>query len=219
VPDLPRHGKSIDEGPLSLAGCADEIAAIIKKKAAGAKAHVVGHSLGAKIIVELLAGHPETVDHAVIVSGLYRPIPGMKLMFNRPTYKLSALMMKSKAIRRFQVNQFGFTDAQDKSDLDYDFSTMNAAALEEIYGQLYEHLVLPDVSAASAPSLVIAGDKEYKAMQESVCDIAGVLQNGKGIMFKNSRHDIPWAAAEDFNLTVKQWISDEPLTSQRVIDV
>jgi pimeloyl-ACP methyl ester carboxylesterase len=41
VPDLPEHGNSINEGPLSIEDCANRIADLIESRANSHKAHVV----------------------------------------------------------------------------------------------------------------------------------------------------------------------------------
>jgi len=89
-------------------------------------------------------------------------------------------------------------------------------ALDHIYGELFTHLSLPDIDKAEAPSLVIAGEMEPKAMRESVRDITGALPYGRGILYKDAGHDIPWKYSGDFNRTVREWIEDRDLTSDRI---
>ena len=217
VPDLPEHGKSIDEKPITLTNCADRIAELIRYKAIGQKAHVVGHSIGAKIIVGLFSQHPDVVDHAIIVSALFRPIPFLKLSCNRFTYKLTIMMIKSKKLLEYQVKQFGFTDEVDRQNLMKDFKLLTVDSLDRIYGELFKHLNLPDnLTKADVPSLVIAGENEIKAMRESVKDIVKALPHSKGILFKGSRHDIPWKSSDDFNRTIREWINDKNLTSDNI---
>ena len=216
VPDLPEHGRSMMESPLSIEDCAKKIASLIRERAKGGKAHLIGHSLGAKIIVEILARSPEVIDRAVIVSALFRPIPMMRTLCNGPSYRLAVWMLKSKKVLAYTARQFGFTDPEDADRLTDDFSGLTVDSLDHIYGELFTHLRLPDISRADAPSLVIAGEKEPIAMRESVRDIAGVLPAGKGILFKDAGHDIPWRADEAFNRTVREWIENREMTSDRV---
>lgn len=214
VPDLPEHGRSIHEGPLTIRDSAEEIVGIIKDCTSTGKAHVVGHSIGAKIIVELLDSHPETVDHAVIISALFRPMLMLKLSCSRTMYKMTVNMLKNRKLLAFQTKQFGFTDDDDNQNLMNDFKHLTVDSLDDIYGELFKNLNLPKhLSNAEAPSLVIAGDKEPKAMRESVKDIANALPNGKGILFKGSKHDIPWKAGSDLNITIREWIENKSLTS------
>ena len=217
VPDLPEHGRSLGEGPLTIKNSAEEIAKIIKNCTRTGKAHVVGHSIGAKIIVELLDSHPDVIDHAVIISALFRPMMILKLSCNRTMYKMTVNMFKSRKLLEFQTKQFGFTDDDDNQNLMNDFKHLTVDSLDDIYSELFKNLDLPKhLSNAKAPSLVIAGEKEPKAMRESVKDIVNALPNAKGILFKGSKHDIPWKADKDLNLTIRQWIENKSLTSNAV---
>ena len=67
VPDLPGHGQS-SQLPFSVQSAADLIAQLIREKAKNARAHVVGHSLGARVAIQLACNHPDVVD-SVFVSG------------------------------------------------------------------------------------------------------------------------------------------------------
>jgi pimeloyl-ACP methyl ester carboxylesterase len=189
VPDLPEHGKSMNESPITIANCADRLAELIKSKVQSGKAHLVGHSIGAKIIVEMLSRHSDVVDHAVIVSALFRPITLLNLSCNRLTYRMSVSMLKHKRLLDFQVKQFGFLGNSDRLNLSNDFKSLTVDSLDRIYGELFKHLKLPLVRA---------------------------MPHAKGILFKGSMHDIPWKAADDFNKTIREWIDDKELTSDKV---
>ncbi len=90
VPDLPGHGDSVDIRLTSIEDAANRVAELIREKAHGGKAHVVGLSLGAQVAVYLLAQSPELVDHAVVSSALLKPMamqwlyhPGfLRFLFN-----------------------------------------------------------------------------------------------------------------------------------------
>src|SRR6516164_1902998 len=79
VPDLPEQGKSWKIGPFSMSDAAHRVGELIRIKAHGGKAHVVGLSLGAQTLVELLSRGPELVGHAIVSSALLRAIPGIGL--------------------------------------------------------------------------------------------------------------------------------------------
>ena len=42
------------------------------------RAHVVGLSEGAQVVVALLSRHPEVVDQRMISSAILRPLPGIQ---------------------------------------------------------------------------------------------------------------------------------------------
>jgi len=77
VPDLPEHGRSAAIKPFTIAGAADQVAELIRTRAHGGMADVMGLSEGAQITVALLAAAPKLVDHAVVSSALVRRMSGM----------------------------------------------------------------------------------------------------------------------------------------------
>ncbi|KAF4453713.1 AB hydrolase superfamily protein yvaM [Fusarium austroafricanum] len=82
--DLPMHSGSREISPFSLASAADEVYKVIQKKAHGAKAHVVGFSLGAFSALTLTARHPDAVLSTFATGGY--PYRGLfKWVMARPT--------------------------------------------------------------------------------------------------------------------------------------
>lgn len=65
VPDLPGHGKS-QTIPFSVELAVDLIAALIRRHAISGSAHIIGHSLGANIVICLAVAHPEVVKSAFV---------------------------------------------------------------------------------------------------------------------------------------------------------
>jgi pimeloyl-ACP methyl ester carboxylesterase len=74
VPDLPEHGRSTEVKPFRMECAAEDVIDLIKEKAHGGRAHVVGLSLGAQTAVQILSMAPEVVDHAVITGTLTREV-------------------------------------------------------------------------------------------------------------------------------------------------
>lgn len=69
IPDLPGHGSSHElEIPFSITTAAKLIAQLIRTKAINSHAHVIGHSLGAQVALEVAVNHPEMVD-TLFISG------------------------------------------------------------------------------------------------------------------------------------------------------
>lgn len=217
VPDLPEHGKSMGEGPLSLADCALRVADLIEQAANGGKAHVVGHSLGAKVIVELLARKPEVVGRAVVASALFRPVPLLKTMHKPYVYRMTVSMLKSPWMLSATAKQFKFRDVGDIENLKRDFRGLTADSLYRIYDQLYQYLQLPEgLAGAGTPTLVLAGQKEPAAMRRSVQDILSKLPNAAGLILPGADHTYPWAMPEKFNRIVRAWLTGEAPTGEGI---
>ncbi|SPF36699.1 putative hydrolase or acyltransferase of alpha/beta superfamily [Candidatus Desulfosporosinus infrequens] len=218
IPDLPEHGKSINEGNISIKDSASHIAELIEKHANGGKANLVGHSLGAKITVELLSIRPELISHAVIASALCRPIPFMKLSHKPFVYRLTISMLKSKWVASLAVKQFKFPDKALEENCLKEFQELTSDALYRIYNELYQNLKLPQgLGKVNVPTLVIAGEKESKAMRQSVIDIVNTIPNSEGILMKKGLHTYPWVLHENFNKTIEQWINDKQVANDFII--
>lgn len=92
VPDLPGHGRSQVNGThFSLHPCVDQIADLTRKLAKGAKAHVIGLSLGAHIGAHLISRHPDIVDQNALLSG-YNSYPSLS-----PTVLATPAWLMSRA--------------------------------------------------------------------------------------------------------------------------
>lgn len=207
VPDLPEHGKSMEEGPLSIKDSAVRIARLIEERANGGKAIVIGHSLGAKVAVELIAVRPDLVGCAVVASALFRPVR-LFLAIHKPfIYKMSVWMIKPKSILSLLVKNFKFPGSYYRDNCIKDFQKLTPDILYREYDQLYQNLNLPEgLGRAEVPTLVIAGDREPKAMKQSVSDIAGALPGATGAYMLKGDHTYPWSMYESFNEIVRMWI-------------
>lgn len=219
IPHLPEHGKSIEEKPISITDCVNRIAELILSKANGKKAHVIGHSLGGKIIVELLSKNPQVVDRAIIASALFRPMLLLNVTCNSFCYNLTIMMLKSKKILQLQADQFEFPNDFYKQNFITENQHLTADSLNRIYSELYKHLKLPiNLSEVNVPTLIIAGNKEPKAMKESVKDLVHAIPNSKGILIKNAKHNFPWKESDKFNLVIRSWLNDEAINFEFIDD-
>ena len=76
APDLPGFGRSNHLDPLSLSETADLVAELIAARVPDGRAHVVGLSYGASVVIALLERNPANVDHAVIDGAAVLPLWG-----------------------------------------------------------------------------------------------------------------------------------------------
>lgn len=218
IPDLPDHGKSVNEGKIDILDSTERIAGLIRDHANGGRAHVVGHSLGGKIIVQLLATCPALIDHAVVASALFRPIPMMNMIMNMPMYKLTVSMLKNKWVLENQVKQFNFPNDFYRNSFIREVSGETAEVLDRIYTQLNKHLILPaGLEKAQVHTLVLAGEKEPSAMKLSAGDIVKVLPNAKAYLVKGALHNFPWVQYEAFNDVIRQWINDKVVDNETIM--
>ena len=98
VPDLPQHGKSFQQAPFEIGAAVTAVADVIRSRAAAGRVHVVGHSLGAQVGVQLLATKPELVGRAVLCGTIVDAMPVVRL--TAPLLGLVARISRSVTIRR-----------------------------------------------------------------------------------------------------------------------
>ena len=69
IPNLPRHGQSVDISPLSFEHTSELLAYLVKTKAHDKQVHAVGHSLGASLTLHFACHYPDLIS-SVFVLGL-----------------------------------------------------------------------------------------------------------------------------------------------------
>ncbi len=222
VPDLPEHGQSAAEKPFSIADSVARVAELIRTRAHGGRAHVIGLSEGAQSTVALLATAPERVDRAIVSSALLRPLPGAGLM----TPELIALSY------RWSVTPFKNSDGWVRVNMKYAAGVPEAyfAPFSESFRSLTEagfvHVMVENLrfrlpaglDRVTAPTLVVVGQKEYAAMRASARDLAAALPGAQAYAVAHARalslaeeHNWNLTAPELFTQMVRAWISGQPL--------
>ena len=225
VPDLPEHGRSVNENPFRIQDSAAQIAELIRTRAHHGKAHVVGLSEGAQVAVALLASAPELVDHAVLSSALVRPLPGGKMMtpgLIGLTYRLSVTPFKNSEwwIRLNMTYAAGVPDKYYPQ-----FSTSFKELTESGFTNLMienQRFRLPQgLERVKLPTLIVVGKKEYPAMHQSARDLAAVIPAAQAYQVVHDRkmslaeeHNWNMTAPDLFTQTVRDWLSGQALPKQ-----
>jgi pimeloyl-ACP methyl ester carboxylesterase len=221
VPDFPGHGENATERMVSTRDCASRVAELIERYAHAGKAHMVGHSMGAKIATDLLSFRPELVDHAVIASDLCRSASLVAMLGNRSLLQLALWMMKSRSLRRLQAKELAFPDPTYIDAFEQETQQLSVDTLVTILREMYGQPILPaKLSHAQLPVLVLAGQKEPRPIRLTVSDLVQALPQAKGALIRNAKHNFPWAHWELFNQLVRDWITTQSLLrDERVIPV
>lgn len=223
APDQPEHGGSREIGPFTIELAASKVADLIRDQADGSRAHVVGLSEGAQIAVQLLATAPERVLKAIISSALLRPIRGLGWVRSPTllawTYRLTVrpLVNSDWWIRLNMKSAAGVPDEYFPS-FKQDFQSTTESEFVNLMVANQGFRLPPGLERATAPTLVIAGQKEYAGMKQSVRDLVTALPHAKGGYLNlgkkaSTAQEHNWAltAPELFAKTVRAWIEDQSL--------
>jgi pimeloyl-ACP methyl ester carboxylesterase len=107
------------------------------------------------------------------------------------------------------------------SDFKKDFQHTTESEFVNLMGANQRFRLPVGLEKATAPTLVIAGQKEYAAMKQSVTDLVAALPCAKGGLVNlgqsaSSAKEHNWAltAPELFAQTVRAWIEDKPLPAE-----
>ncbi|MBI5567404.1 MAG: alpha/beta hydrolase [Chloroflexi bacterium] len=211
VPDLPEHGQSRASQPFTFVDAAAQVAELIKAEAHGGRAHVVGLSLGAQTIVQLLGQSPDVIDHAVISGALVRAIPGIGLTrlmtqmywpFKNAVWLIRA-NMKSLGIPGKYFAEFAADTKAMTLDSFVRVTTANA---------LFR--IPPNLDRVTVPTLFLVGQKELKLMHDSLRDSLKAMPSAQGYGVANAIHNWSMQLPDLFTQTVRAWITDRALPTE-----
>jgi pimeloyl-ACP methyl ester carboxylesterase len=223
VPDLPEHGRSADIKPFTIASSAALVAELIRTRAHGGRAHVVGLSEGAQITVALLGTTPEVVDHAIISSALVREMFGMSWFgagFWAATYRSIEPLNKYEWWMRLNMRSYGISE-RFLPEMRETYKTLTAEAFGHLIVENQRFRLPAGLEKVTAPTLVVGGWKEYKIMHRSIKDVAAAIPGARGYLVRhtkrmalNEEHNWNLTAPELFTRTVRAWLRDQPLPSE-----
>lgn len=225
IPDLPEQGQSVAEKPFSISGSADLIANLIRTRAHGGKAFVVGLSEGAQITVKLLSQSPELVERAIVSSALVRPIPGAWMI----APDMIALSY------RWSVTPFKHNDWWILLNLKYaagvperyyqqfrqSFQSLTEEGFTHIMLENQRFLIPSGLERAQTPTLIVCGKNEYGAMRQSARDLAKAIPGGQAYevihakkMSLAEEHNWNMTAPDLFTQMIRAWFAGQSLPAE-----
>jgi pimeloyl-ACP methyl ester carboxylesterase len=211
VPDLPEHGQSIDVKPMTLQNAAAQVAELIRTRAHGGRAHVVGLSLGAQTTIELLSQSPELVDRAIASGPLMRPLPGIG------TTNLMAKMYwpfrNMKWLVKWNMKGLGVPEEYFE-EFRRDTAQMTIDGFVRVTLANGNNHLPPNLQAVTVPTLLLVGEKELKIMKESVRDLLAVMPSAQGYVVSGAIHNWSLQLPDLFMQTVRAWITGQALPSR-----
>lgn len=209
VPDLPGHGESKTVAWVSIADTATQVAQIIHEQAQG-KAHVVGLSLGAQVVLQMLNDHPEVIDHAIM--------SGMRLVRSRLAERLIGLnaplmrvewLVRATAQRSVPVEYVERFVAEAKGESP---ATLTKVAKDSLIFTLPVNL-----AEARSRSLVVAGARELAMIKDSLPIAVKALPDAQSRVAPNADHVWNMQNAALFNRMIEAWVTDQPLPVELLV--
>ncbi|MGB9978782.1 alpha/beta fold hydrolase [Methanobacterium sp.] len=212
VIDLPEHGKSADVKPFTIKGTAEMIIDIIKERAHGGKANLVGISLGAQIIVQILSTAPEVVDHALISGTLVRNSQPTETFLELLNHLIKVYLPdKNKTIRIMSYARSYNIPKNLHSKFKESTYIIEPYSLDKIIRENMLFKMPEGLEKANVPVLVMTGEKDYKIINESARNLQKVLPNSKMASAPKSGHMWNMENPELFNNVLRSWLKDKEL--------
>ena len=184
VPDLPDHGRSMAIQPFSMELAASQAVELVRDRAQGGKAVVVGLSEGAQVGVQMLASAPEVIERALISSALLLPMPGYgwlsspgilawSFRLSVPPFRKNEWWMRLNMKNAAAIPEEFFPQYRDN------FQRMTESQFVNVM-VANQHFRMPaNLAKVTVPALAIAGKREYAVMKESARQLAAALPNGQ----------------------------------------
>lgn len=207
VPDLPGQGLSNKEVIFSIKSSAEILVDLINDKAKGKKVIVIGFSLGAQILVQMLSMKPDLINYAIINSALVRPMPFVTRLI-KPSILLTSPLIKNRSFSKLQAK----TLYLGKSHYEQYYNESYQMKSETLIRILKENMSfgIPDhFNRASGQILITAGEKEKGMMKKSVHDLVQCNSNCEGLIIPDVGHGVSLAKPELFNEMIENWIDNE----------
>ncbi|MCR8659066.1 alpha/beta fold hydrolase [Paenibacillus endoradicis] len=209
VPDLPEQGLSSNERNFSIVYSAEQLLKLIIEKGTGKKVIIIGFSLGAQIVVQMLSMQPQLIDYAIINSALVRPNRLAKSLI-KPSIRLSYSLIRNRFFSRLQAKTLYVSN--DYFEQYYRESCqMKLETLVRILEENMSFAIPEQFHLATSKILVTVGAKENSMMKNSAVDLIKNNINCRGLIIPNMGHGLPLANPSFFNQMVKDWIEEEKL--------
>jgi pimeloyl-ACP methyl ester carboxylesterase len=213
VPDLPEHRGSLIEGPFSISNSAEKVAELIRKKAHGARAHVVGFSLGGQVAIQLLSIAPELVESAVISGVLVRSYLESKIILSLlelyVLFKHHNFLIRAK-FRRYGIPQKYFEEFKKDSLL------ITPESLERILTENFNFRIPINASNIQTRLLLLVGEKEPDVMFMSNLDLYTAIPESQGFVVSGMKHYWPLQEPALFTKSLRAWIENKSLPKELI---
>lgn len=207
VPDLPQYGKSFQNGPFEMGRAATQVAQLIRTRAETGRAHLVGFSLGAQVSLQLLATAPDLVNRAVLSSTFVNTMPAVAL-----TGRLAGLLARSAAFRWLLITRhWDARHAAQNTNYEQDARLNSGRQLAHIAAASASFTVPRGLERASAPTLFVTGDAEFRITRRWAATLARSMPDGVDRVARGMRHDWPIRNPDLFARTVEAWLSGAAL--------
>lgn len=216
MPDLPAHGQSQTKTHFTINNSTKEIINVIEKKSHNRMIHLVGISLGAQIILNLLSEYENNIKSAILVNPIianYNDQFSFKKSLNQILNSYCSVK-DSKFFIKAYIRYYGIPKSNFEK-LQNSLNKINANNLKDIMNQtlLFE---LTSNLENKTPLLVLAGDKEYNNIKQSTNEIMKNTQNSQAYLVPKMLKLANMTNTTLFNKILRNWLEEKPLPNNLI---
>ncbi len=207
--DLPGNGQSDKVEWRSFADTAAQVAAIIRSKATGGKAHIVGLSLGGYTALHLLRDHADVVDNMVISGVATRTFPNQAMWrFLSKTIMPALLMTRLGSSLMAKMMQLPDDAAALYKN---DAKRLTRLTIERIYQEIITFNLPPEFGQRPHRLLAAAGEHDVAMIKNGLVDYLGLLPNVEAVIAPKAHHGWNGEFPQLFTDMIRAWIEEKPL--------
>lgn len=211
VPDLPGHGRSIDEIFVSIEQTADDVAKIAAQLEPGRQLHIVGVSLGAYIGLTILIRHPDLASTAVL-SGFHvgnMPKPRTMILMGDIISPIASTAWFQRKIAGSLKIPPEYLEHED-----FTRSRTNGRTIRAVNRAAVKFDARADLDTIRTRTLSLAGSREHPTILESLGLMERCIADCDARVAPDLGHAWPLQDPELFADTVRAWTKNDALPAR-----
>lgn len=209
IPDLPGHGLSELNDVFSMTRTANELNRFIQHHAERREIVVVGFSLGAQVLVEMISQEPDLIHHAMINSALVRPMRRLKPVI-AASVRWSYPLIKNRTFSKIQSKTL-FIGEDDFEKYYAESTQMKMSTLISVLEENMTYSIPAGFRNAETNMLVTVGEKERGMMKQSALDLKSSNDKVSAVSFNKIGHGASMACPSLFNQLLESWLDQKAL--------
>jgi 3-oxoadipate enol-lactonase len=209
APDLPGHGRSTADRPLSVEDMAAAVAALLERLGEPA-AHVVGLSLGGCVALTLAAREPERVRSLVLVNAFARLRPAGPRGAARLLARLGLLAVAPMPVVAAQVARGLFPRPDQRALYERAVASLAANPRRRYLAALGAAAAFDGRAALASihrPTLIVAGERDATVPRAAAERLARGIAGARLVVVPDSGHATPADQPEVFNRVVLDFLA------------
>jgi len=186
VPVLSGHGENNKEDFISISESANQIISFINNNLNGNVNTLVGLSVGAQIICDMLAKQPNITQNAIIESALVKRMPLMTQL-GAPIVTLTYPLIKKKWFAKLQAKQLYIPNDMFTAYFE-DSKKMSKQSLINLTKSNADFSINKTITQTASRIIILYGEREPHIMQTSARQLANSLPSAQLAKQQNMHH-------------------------------